>query len=386
MEEKVKVEDKALEEEFDPYLMTPEQRDEFIQKAEVSNEPDKEEEAPEPLDKPIETPAIPDNSEPAKPTETSEPTKMILTQEMLDGMNLNEDAMKLINSKGLVGKPMSEFVNQYVNAQKLVGKKAEEVHRELFPQDSPEKAPVIFSKDLKKEEAEAKINDLVLAKVKREAKDLGLSEDFEFPPTLDVKSEEYKHWYKDANYDYPADLKLFERALSEEKDGLVKAHNEVVRLRSEYKQENDNLIDDDILQITKHYGQKNIDLKSLGYEFNDDLISSLIFVEKDGKKTLDNSMFNWVNGEIPIMEKGALARKFVALHNPEIIGKVQESALIQGRKEGAEIVTKKPINKGLGNTQVSGELSSERAGTEKDPYAMTIAELDAEIARSLREA
>lgn len=374
-EELKKVEDKAIEEitpEADPFLMSPEQLDEIV-KTGYSEEPEEKEKAPEEiLDKP---PVSEDNSE----LKTPAATQVVLTQEMLDGMGLNEDAIKLINSKGLVGKPMSEFVNQYVNAQKLVGKKAEEIHREIFPQDIiTEKAPTIFPKDHKDEEI-AKIKDnIILSKIDNSKEKLGLSESFTLPPTLDVKSPEYKEWLRDAQYEYPADVDIFKEIVKHETDGINTAYKRLVDLRENYKEENDKIIDVEISKINEYFHKADLDLKELGVEFNDSVLEGLIFVEKNGKKELDPQMFEWVNGEIPIMKQGALAQKFMSTKGAEVLSKVRTISLEKGRKEGA-LITNKPVNKGLGATNLSGEIKIENAGS-RDPYLMSTSELDKEIA------
>ena len=384
-----KAEDKALEieepiqeiVEDDPYSMTPEQLDAIIHDGELKDEPVEEEEAP------VEDKLIPETDNLDKtPKETPIPPadEVLLTQELIDKMKLTEDQVKIINSKGLIGKPMSEFVNQYINAQKLIGKKAEDVKRDLFPQSEQDiitpKTPVVFPKDQKAEDADNLMNEIVLGKITQNKKQIGLSDDFEFPPTLDIKSNEYKAWYKTANYDNPVDLRIFESYLHQEKNELKGAYEKVVELRDTYKTVNDGIIDTDIEKVNEYFGKAGINLKDFGVDFNEELIGSMIFVEKDGKKALDENMFTFVNNEIPIMKTGALATKFMNMKGSEVLTKIRDSALEQGRREGANKVNeKKPVNKGLGNSNISGDNQVDRHKQDKDYYNLSEADLDREI-------
>lgn len=386
------IEQKINEENVDYYSLSPEKLDEALNGMEVL--PESEDESPE-------TDEISDTEvQPETDTKTEEPEKLIppepekteaavvkIEEPLIDEAFISKydkDGQKVLQK--YIGKPISEIVKALANANELIGKKSTEVKRELFPQSTNDliapKTPIVFPKDQKAEEAEALMNKIVLDKIAGDKKSLGFSDDFEFPPNLDIKSPEYKAWYKTVNYDAPADLKLFESAMFNEKQGLKDAYTEVVRLREEYKQDNDKIIDVEVDNIMKYFAKANINLKEYGVDFdNSETIEKLIFVEKDGKKLLDDEMFTWVNGEIPILKKGAIATKFMNHNGSDILAKIRETSLEQGRREGAELSNnnKKPVNKGLGNSDVSGQIKTENHSSDRDPYTLSLADLDREI-------
>lgn len=373
-------------EEVDYYSLSPEKLDETLNQFDVL--PETEEETPEvetedTVDTPEtdtktedEKPVVPETKEPA--TKTEEP---LINEEFIS--KYDKEEQKILQK--YVGKPISEIVKALANANELIGRKTEEVKREIFPQSSQDliapKAPMVFPKDQKAEEAEALINKLVLDRIQNSKEQIGFSPDFNFPPTLDIKSPEYKAWYKVENYDHPADLKIFESVAYNERQDLRTGYQEVVRLRDEYKQDNDKIINNEIVNINEYFQRAKINLKDYGVDFSDEKVENLIFTEDNGKKVLDPTMFDWVNGEIPILKKGALAQKFMNTEGADILGKIRELSLEQGRREGAELNknTKKPINKGLGNTDIGGQINVEKNSSDRDPYTMSLTDLDREI-------
>lgn len=383
--------DKKINEDVDFYSLSPEKLDEALNGMEVL--PESEDESPEVDTEDTEIKTEPDTKteEPGKLKTVPEPEKTepaTKEEPLIDEAFISKydkDGQKVLQK--YVGKPISELVKALANANELIGKKSTEVKREIFPQSNNDliapKSPIVFPKDQKAEEAEALMNKIVLDKIAGDKKSLGLSDEFEFPPNLDIKSPEYKKWYKTVNYDAPVDLKIFESAMFSEKQGLKDSYTEVVRLRNEYKQDNDKIIDVEIDNITKYFAKANVNLTNYGIDFsNNETIEKLIFVEKDGKKVLDDDLFIWVNGEVPILKKGALAIKFMNESGAEVLSKIREISLEQGRREGAELNNnnKKPVNKGLGNSDVSGQIKPENHSSDRDPYTLSATDLDREIA------
>jgi len=374
-------------EEIDYYSLSPDKLDETLNQFDVLPEPEEETpevEETEDTEKPAETDTKTEDEKQTTP-ETKEPA--VTTEEPLINeafiSKYDKEEQKILQK--YIGKPISEIVKALANANELIGRKTSEVKREIFPQSNQDiiapKTPMVFPKDQKAEEAEALINKLVLDRIASSKTQLGFSEEFVFPPTLDIKSPEYKAWYKTANYDNPVDLRIFESISHTEREGLRSGYNEVVRLRNEYKQDNDKIIDNEIVNINEYFSRAKINLKDFGVDFGDKVIEDLIFVEKDGKKVLDDKMFDWVNGEIPVMKTGALATKFMNTQGADILGKIREASLEQGRREGAELNknVKKPINKGLGNTDIGGQINVEKNSSDRDPYTLSLADLDREI-------
>lgn len=375
--------------QVDPYNMSPDELDKYLQQ--VGDEPEPIGETPETTD--TEEPVITDTPEPTEEKQPElEPEK---TEEVKVDEPLIDDKFISKYSKDeqdillkYKDKPISEVVKALANANKLIGKKSEEVKRELFPsieqpiaQDVP---AIVFPKEQKQEEVEKLKEDIILKQVIGRKENLGLSEDFPMPTTLDLKSAEYKEWLKTVNYDYPADLEIFKSAISQEKQQLDKAYQQLNYYRENYKSENDKIIDDEIVVINQYFGKAGLDLKELGVEFTDDVIEKMLFVEKNGQKTLDPKMFNWINGEVPILKEGALAQKFMNTEGVSVLSKVKELALTQGRKEAVTVEKKLPINKGLGATTNSGEFKIEKAGA-TDPYTMNLERLDREIATLMNQ-
>jgi hypothetical protein len=372
--------------EVDPYSLTPDELDNQINQFEVG--PETEEETPDEETEETEVkPDTPAKIEPeAKPETEPEKTEPVKVDEpLIDDKFISKYSEKeqkiLMKYKD---KPISEVVKALANANELIGKKSEEVKRELFPENTiTPNSPQIFPLNQKQEEVEKLKQDLVLKQVSGQKSQLGLSEEFPLPTTLDMKSPEYKQWLKDVNYDFPADLKIFEQSVQKEQDNLNKAYAQVTYLRENFKTENDKIIDTEIGKINEYFGEAGVDLKSLGIEFDDETIEKLIFVGKNGEKILDPEMFEYVNGEIPILKRGALAWKFNNTEGTNILAKVKETAIIQGRKEATVENKQLPINKGLGNSNVAGEVKIETAGT-KDPYLMNKDQLDVEIDRLMK--
>lgn len=382
----------------DPYSMSPDELDNLINQTDVEpdNEdvdtPDVEDENLETTDtektletdtpKPVETPVeTKPEDKPKGEVDTNEP----LIDDKFISKYSKEEQDILAKYKD---KPISEVVKALANANKLIGKKSEEVKRELFPSiDKPitQESPVIFKKDQKQEEVEKVKEDLILGQVNGSRTQLGLSEDFPLPTTLDLKSPEYKEWLKTVNYDYPADLEIFKNTVQKEKEQLDKAYNQISYYRENYKAENDKLIDEEVSTINQYFGKAGLDLKELGVEFTDELLEKMLFVENNGQKNLDPKMFTWVNGEIPILKEGALAQKFMNTEGVSVLSRVKDLALAQGRKEAVTVEKKLPINKGLGNTDRSGEFKIDAAQGPKDPYLMNLEQLDREIALGLNE-
>lgn len=387
----------------DPYEMTPDELDNFINQSEV--EPDDEDLTPpeneEELDlsedtedkseletdtsKQIEKPTTEVETETEKTEAEKTDNEPLIDDKFISKYSKEEqDALKKYE-----GKPISELVKALANQNKLIGKKSEEVKRELFPsldkqpitQESP---AIVFPKDKKLEEVEKIKEDLIIKQVNGLRTQLGLSEDFPLPTTLDLKSPEYKEWLKTVSYDYPADLKIFDKTVETEKQQLDKAYTELSHYRTNFKEINDKILDEEVGVINQYFGKAGLNLKDLGVEFTDEALEKMLYVEKNGEKVLDAKMFTWVNGEIPILKEGALAQKFMNTEGVTVLSKVKDLALTQGRKEAVTVEKKLPINKGLGNTDRSGEFKIQAVGSQ-DPYTMSMEQLDREIATMLNE-
>jgi hypothetical protein len=388
--------------QIDPYEMTPDEIDNFINQSEV--EPENEDLSPEEKDdeldlsedtekeseldsdtsKKIEkTPEVETEAEKTEPEKTD--NEPLIDDKFISKYSKEEqDALRKYE-----GKPISELVKALANQNKVIGKKAEEVKRELFPsldkqpitQESP---AIVFPKDKRLEEVEKIKEDLIIKQVNGLRTQLGLSEDFPLPTTLDLKSPEYKEWLKTVSYDYPADLKIFDKTVESEKQQLDKAYTELSHYRENFKEINDKILNEEVGVINQYFGKAGLNLKELGVEFTDEVLEKMLYTEKNGEKVLDAKMFTWVNGEIPILKEGALAQKFMNTEGVTVLSKVKDVALTQGRKEAVTVEKKLPINKGLGNTDKSGEFKIKAVGSQ-DPYTMNAEQLDREIAAMLNE-
>ena len=312
----------------------------------------------------------------------------VLTEEMLgkiadslDEKTPKDEFISLIKSKGLVGKPVSEFYKQYFHAQKMVGKR-------IVPEMKKEETPAqqIFPINAQPDEVAKVKNNIILDSINRQKKRMGISDEFELPPTLDETDPEYRTWYRDASIDNPLDLKLFERAYNNERNSLENAYTEYNKLRTTYPQVNDETAERDLKSIEEYFDNAGVKLSDYGINVKDDAVIAQLVYTDPGTKQVDNSLFNYINGEIPVLIPGALANKYMRTignsHLKEIIGKISEKSKMEGVVQQKNNI--KPTNKGLG-TQAGGETKPGDVGREKDPYLMTPVERDSYLKQMFQD-
>jgi hypothetical protein len=351
--EKAPVEDTAAVTSEETEIKTEE-----VKKEETVQSTEKTEEAPKP-------------EEVAPEKDTVKTDTLVLSDEVLSKMP--EDKKRVLEK--YKGKTFDEALEALYNSQIQIGKlasnRAREQKEQLF-KPTPAAVP---------ESAEYR-DKLILGRVR----DI-LPKEVELPKTLDLKSPEFREWYRDLNVDYPLEAREFLDSLKNESKAVDEAINQAKYVEQNYEKIITGQQNEAINAINSFFKEKiGIDLKDYGYDFTPDekgdvtLINKLLFND-DGE---DKNLVEYVFGRTPLLKPDAIATKFVQHELADILKKKEEKLLEQTRREAYKKINKEPekLDPSFGDKtqQKKGitELDIDKASTLEE-----LAEIEAKL-RSLK--
>lgn len=273
---------------------------------------------------------------PIKDKQADKVTPLVISDEYISKAP-EEDRKILAQVKGEVFS--EKALKTYINAQHLIGKKqvplTEVTKEQAIPkQEIPEGYKEILDAE-------------VITELKRQYPDL--------PNTIDSKSDEYKEFLRDLNYDNPEEaikfLNVKERVAKEKAEQFEK----VIYVKNNYGKINSDLLVSELSNIKSRLEKYGVTPEALGINLN--TVQNNQFLDdfiKDSNGSLDPELVQYLGDgqtKVPLLRKGSIEKKFIDNYFDKIITHLKS----ESRREGFQTANDKKSQ--LPNTLASNNTT-----------------------------